>query len=112
MSEIAQAGATALQLIVRLDPALAGIVLVSLQVTLSAVAIAAVIGLPLGAALAIFRFPGRRAVVVLGNAMMGAPPVVIGLVVYLMLSRAGPLGSLGLLFTPTAMVIAQAILIL
>jgi tungstate transport system permease protein len=75
------------------------------------VAIACIAGLPLGALLAVARFPGRRGSVVLLNALMGLPPVVVGLAVYLMLSRAGPLGSLGLLFTPTAMVIAQAILI-
>jgi tungstate transport system permease protein len=81
-------------------------------VSLSAVVFATLLGLPLGAAIAIGRFPGRRAVVVLLNAFMGLPPVVVGLFVYLMLSRAGPLGPLGLLFTPPAMVIAQAILIL
>jgi tungstate transport system permease protein len=81
-------------------------------VSLSAVILATLIGLPLGAAIGVGRFPGRRAVVVLLNALMGLPPVVVGLFVYLMLSRAGPLGSLGILFTPTAMVIAQTILIL
>lgn len=111
MTDLAAAFASALQLIVGLDPVLAGIVLVSLRVTLSAVAIAALVGLPVGAALAVYRFPGRRAVVILGNALMGLPPVVVGLVVYLMLSRAGPLGALGLLFTPAAMIVAQALLI-
>jgi tungstate transport system permease protein len=81
-------------------------------VSLSAVIFATLLGLPLGAAIAIGRFPGRRAAVVLLNALMGLPPVVVGLFVYLMLSRAGPLGALGLLFTPSAMVIAQTILIL
>jgi len=81
-------------------------------VSLSAVAFATLLGLPLGAAIAVGRFPGRRAVIVLLNALMGLPPVVVGLVVYLLLSRAGPLGELGLLFTPGAMVIAQTILIL
>src|SRR5215510_1634202 len=88
------------------------IVLLSLGVSLSAVALATLLGLPLGAAIAVGRFPGRRAIIVLLNALMGLPPVVVGLVVYLLLSRAGPLGELGILFTPTAMVIAQTILIL
>jgi tungstate transport system permease protein len=88
------------------------IVLLSLQVSLSAVALASVLGLPLGAAIAVGRFPGRHAVIVVLNALMGLPPVVVGLIVYLALSRAGPLGALGLLFTPGAMVIAQTILIL
>lgn len=87
------------------------IVALSLQVSLSAVILAAAIGLPLGAAVAVGRFPGRGAVIVLLNALMGLPPVVVGLAVYLLLSRAGPLGELGLLFTPTAMVIAQTVLI-
>jgi tungstate transport system permease protein len=87
------------------------IVWLSLRVSLTAVTIAALIGLPLGALLAIMRFRGRAAVIVTLNALMGLPPVVVGLIVYLMLSRAGPLGELGLLFTPTAMVIAQTILI-
>ena len=111
MQEISAAFGLALGLIVSGDPELAQIVLLSLQISLSAVALAAVLGMPLGAALALFRFPGRGALVVLLNACMGLPPVVVGLFVYLMLSRAGPLGELGLLFTPTAMVIAQAILV-
>jgi len=94
------------------DPALLGIVLLSLKVSLTAVACATLLGLPLGAALAVGRFPGRRAIIVLLNALMGLPPVVVGLVVYLLLSRAGPLGELGLLFTPAAMIVAQAILVL
>jgi tungstate transport system permease protein len=84
----------------------------SLKVSLSAVLFAMLLGLPLGAAVAVARFPGRRVVVVLLNALMGLPPVVVGLVVYLMLSRAGPLGEMGLLFTPPAMMIAQTVLIL
>lgn len=94
------------------DAKLFAIVVLSLQVSLFAVAIAAVVGLPLGALIALTRFPGRAATIVTLNALMGLPPVVVGLLVYLMLSRAGPLGPLGLLFTPTAMVVAQAILIL
>jgi tungstate transport system permease protein len=94
------------------DPRLWQIVGLSLAVSLTAVAVATVLGLPLGAALAVARFPGRKAIIVLLNAFMGLPPVVVGLAVYLLLSRAGPLGSLGLLFTPGAMVIAQTLLIL
>ena len=88
------------------------IVALSLEVSLSAVALASLAGLPLGAALGVARFPGRHAVIVLLNAFMGLPPVVVGLAIYLLLSRAGPLGSLGLLFTPGAMVVAQTVLIL
>ena len=88
------------------------IVALSLEVSLSAVGLASLAGLPLGAALAVARFPGRHAVIVLLNAFMGLPPVVVGLAIYLLLSRAGPLGSLGLLFTPGAMVVAQTVLIL
>ena len=87
------------------------IVALSLEVSLAAVLLATALGLPLGAAVAVGRFPGRRAVVVLLNALMGLPPVVVGLAVYLLLSRAGPLGGLGLLFTPGAMVAAQTVLI-
>ena len=94
------------------DDYLRGIIILSLQVSLTAVAIATVIGLPIGAVTALFRFPGRRVLVVLLNALMGLPPVVVGLVVYLLLSRVGPFGALGLLFTPTAMVIAQFVLVL
>jgi tungstate transport system permease protein len=111
MQDIGAAFALAFKLIVLGDSDLAEIVLLSLRISMSAVALAALIGMPLGAALALFRFPGRGALVVLLNACMGLPPVVVGLFVYLMLSRAGPLGELGLLFTPTAMVIAQAILV-
>jgi tungstate transport system permease protein len=88
------------------------IVALSLRVSLSAVALAALLGLPLGAVVAVGRFPGRRTAIVLLNALMGLPPVVVGLLVYLLLSRAGPLGALGLLFTPGAMIVAQTILVL
>lgn len=99
-------------LIVSLDPQFVQIVGLSLRVTLSAVLIAALIGLPLGAALGMVRFPGRGAVIVVVNAMMGLPPVVAGLMIFLLLSRSGPLGALGWLFTPTAMIIAQTVLVL
>lgn len=104
-------GLNAWQLIVSGDATLFAIVKLSLTVSLSAVLLAACVGLPLGAILALTHFPGRNSVVVLLNAFMGLPPVVVGLVVYLLLSRSGPLGELGILFTPSAMVIAQAILI-
>jgi tungstate transport system permease protein len=94
------------------DPRLWQIVALSLGVSLSAVAIATLIGMPLGAAIAVGRFPGRQALIVVLNALMGLPPVVVGLFIYLLLSRAGPLGNLGLLFTPPAMVIAQTVLVL
>jgi len=112
MHSILEAIRAAVGLIASGDATLGEIVLLSLSVSLSAVARATLLGLPLGAAIAVGRFPGRRAVIVLLNALMGLPPVVVGLVVYLLLSRAGPLGELGLLFTPQAMVIAQTILIL
>jgi tungstate transport system permease protein len=102
----------AVALIASGDATLASIVILSLAVSLSAVMLATLIGMPVGAAFAVARFPGRRGLVVMLNALMGLPPVVVGLVVYLLLSRAGPLGELGLLFTPQAMVIAQTILIL
>ncbi len=111
METFSQALAAAFGLLLGLDPDLLGIVRLSLQVSLAAVFLAALAGLPIGAAVAIYRFPGRRAAVVLLNALMGLPPVVVGLVVYLVLSRAGPLGALGLLFTPKAMVIAQFVLV-
>ncbi|TIN49334.1 MAG: ABC transporter permease, partial [Mesorhizobium sp.] len=104
-------GLSAWQLIASGDAALISIVRLSLTVTLAAVAVAAVVGLPLGALLALTRFPGRSALVVLVNGFMGLPPVVVGLTVYLLLSRSGPLGEFGLLFTPAAMVIAQALLV-
>ncbi|MBS9402281.1 ABC transporter permease [Halomonas sp. TRM85114] len=112
MTDDANAFQTALSLILGLDPDLLGIVALSLRVSLSAVLIATLIGLPLGAALALWKFPGRGSLIVVLNAFMGLPPVVAGLTVYLLLSRAGPLGELGLLFTPTAMVVAQVILVL
>ena len=101
----------ALQLILSGDATLFAIVWLSLLVSLSAVALAAFFGMPLGALLALTRFPGRPVLVVLLNALMGLPPVVVGLLVYLLLSRSGPLGGIGILFTPGAMVIAQTILI-
>ena len=109
---MSEALSTALALLVGLDPKLVEIVLLSLRVSLSAVAISALLGLPVGAAIAVGRFPGRQTVIVMLNALMGLPPVVVGLLAYLMLSRAGPLGPLGILFTPSAMVVAQTILIL
>ncbi|MGH8607693.1 MAG: ABC transporter permease [Gammaproteobacteria bacterium] len=111
MPEIAQAFSTAVTLILGGDPNLAEVVLLSLRVSLSAVFLATLIGFPLGAVLAVSRFPGRKLFIVLLNALMGLPPVVVGLVVYLFLSRSGPLGSWGLLFTPTAMIIAQTVLV-
>ena len=109
---MSEALSAALALLIGLDSKLVEIVLLSLRVSLSAVAIAALLGLPLGAAIAVGRFPGRQTVIVVLNALMGLPPVVVGLLVYLLLSRAGPLGALGILFTPSAMVVAQTILIL
>ena len=111
MSDIAHAFAAAFGLIATRDPGLLEIVLLSLRVSVTAVAIASLIGLPLGAAVALFPFPGRRAVAVLLSALMGLPPVVVGLIVYLLLSRSGPFGVLGLLFTPLAMIVAQTVLI-
>ena len=102
---------SAWHLILNGDPALFEIVRLSLAVSLSAVALAAIVGLPMGALLALTGFSGRSVLVVLLNALMGLPPVVVGLSVYLLLSRSGPLGAMGILFTPTAMVIAQTILI-
>jgi tungstate transport system permease protein len=93
------------------DPDLAEIILLSLQVSLTAVSTACLIGLPIGAAAAVYRFPGRNALILALNAMMGLPPVVVGLLIYLTLSNAGPLGVLGLLYTPTAMIIAQTVLV-
>jgi tungstate transport system permease protein len=112
MNEFSSAVGSAVSMIMTLDADLVEIVLLSLQVSLSAVLIASVVALPLGAVIALQRFPGRRGVVILLNALMGLPPVVVGLLVYLLLSRAGPLGPMGLLFTPTAMVIAQSIIVL
>ena len=112
MSEIGSALVKAMALIADFDPDLVEIIGLSLRVSLTAVLIAGVIGLPVGAAVALFRFPGRPVLVVLINALMGLPPVVVGLLVYLLLSRAGALGTLGLLFTPTAMIVAQTVLVL
>src|SRR5205807_8546805 len=107
---MSEALSAALALLIGLDSKLVEIVLLSLRVSLSAVAIAALLGLPLGAAIAVGRFRGRQTGIVLLNALMGLPPVVVGLRVYLLLSRAGPLGPLGTLFTPSAMLFAQALL--
>jgi tungstate transport system permease protein len=106
-----QDGASALSLVATADPALMTIVGLSLWVTLSAVALSALIGIPLGAVIALARFAGRDLVIIVFNTLMGLPPVVVGLGVYLLLSRSGPLGVLGILFTPTAMIIAQTILV-
>lgn len=103
--------AEAAGLVISADPALVEIVALSLRVTLTAVFFACLIGLPLGALVGAFRFPGRAAISVLLNALMGLPPVVVGLLVYLMLSASGPFGVLGLLYTPTAMIIAQTLLV-
>ena len=111
MSSVSAAAVEAWRLVVALDPRLGEIVGLSLRVSLASVALATVAGLPLGALIAVSRFPARTTTIVVLNAMMGLPPVVVGLLVYLLLSRAGPLGAMGLLFTPGAMVIAQAILI-
>src|SRR5471030_2229261 len=104
-------GLSALELVLTADPALIAIVWLALIVSLSAVFFAAVIGVPLGSSIALSTFRGRDAVIVLLNAMIGLPPVVIGLAVYLALSRSGPLGSWGLLFTPQAMIVAQTVLV-
>jgi tungstate transport system permease protein len=104
-------GRSALELLLTGDAALIDIVRLSLLVSLSAVAISAAVGIPFGAFVALNRFRGREAVIVLLNALMGLPPVVAGLAVYLLLSRSGAFGSLGLLFTPTAMIIAQTVLV-
>jgi tungstate transport system permease protein len=102
---------TALQLVLTGDPGLFAIVQLSLLVSLSAVLCAALVGVPFGALLALMRFPGREAIIVILNALMGLPPVVAGLAIFLLLSRSGPLGSWGILFTPQAMVIAQTVLV-
>jgi len=112
MSDIPASFALALRLIGGADPELRRIVLLSLEVSLTAALLACAIGLPLGAWIAVRRFAGRHVVIVSLNAFLGLPSVVVGLVVYLMLSRAGPLGSLGILFTPTAIVVAQTLLVL
>ena len=111
MPTLSDSLALAAQLIAHFDAKLIDIVGLSLAVSLGGTMLAALIGLPLGAAVAVVRFPGRGVVIAVLNALMGLPPVVVGLFVYLILSRAGPLGHFGLLFTPKAMVIAQTILI-
>jgi tungstate transport system permease protein len=110
MNDFAQALDTAASLIVHFDAELREIVSLSLGVSLTASMCAFTIGAPLGTALAVYRFRGKGALIVIANALLGLPPVVVGLAVYLLLSRSGPLGSFGILFTPTAMVVAQAIL--
>ena len=111
MSDLSASLALAGDLVAAGDAKLATIVWLSLKVSLSATALSCVLGMPLGALLSVGRFPGRRPLIVLFNGLMGLPPVVVGLLVYLLLSRAGPLGSFGLLFTPAAMVVAQTVLI-
>ena len=111
MNSLGASFRAAWRLLAGFDAELAQIVGLSLQVSLTAVVIATLVGLPLGAMIAVERFHGRQTLIVLLNALMGLPPVVVGLLVYLLLSRAGPLGDLGILFTPAAMVIAQAVLI-
>lgn len=110
MNDFAAATFSAIDLIGGFDPHLRDIVFLSIEISLTASACAFAIGAPLGTALAVYRFPGRSALVVAVNALLGLPPVVVGLVVYLLLSRSGPLGSFGILFTPTAMIIAQCVL--
>ncbi len=111
MNEILQGAFEAARLIARLDADLIEIAARSLEVTLTAVAVGSAVGLPLGAWLTVRRFRWRRHVIAVMNALMGLPPVVVGLIVYLMLSRSGPLGVLGLLFTPAAMIIAQVVIV-
>jgi tungstate transport system permease protein len=111
LQSISEAFGLALALVLSGDADLIEIVLLSLRVSLTATVVACLIGLPIGALVAIARFRGRNAVLIVMNALMGLPPVVVGLLVYLYLSRSGPLGFLGLLYTPTAMIIAQTILI-
>jgi len=111
MSDFWSAFLAAGHLIVTLDADLVDITLRSMQVTLTAVAIATVLGIPLAAWLSVNRFRARRAAIAILNALMGLPPVVVGLIVYILLSRSGPFGVFGLLFTPTAMIIAQVIIV-
>lgn len=111
MQDFSEAFGLAFRLVFTADADLLEIILLSLRVSLSAVVIACAIGLPFGAALAIARFPGRPAVIIMVNALMGLPPVVVGLLIYLLLSNAGPLGWLELLYTPAAMIIAQTVLV-
>jgi len=112
MTDFTAAFSQALGLVAGLDPDLIEIVALSLRVSLGAVFIATVLGMPLGALIALHRFPGRGAMVIALNALMGLPPVVVGLIVYLLLSRAGPFGVFGLLFSPAAMIIAQVLLVI
>ncbi len=111
MTDFTAAFHTAFAMVATLDPGLMEIVGLSLRVNFTAIGVAVCVGFPVGAAVAILRFPGRRVLSIVMNAMMGMPPVVIGLVVYLLLSRAGPFGVFGLLFTPTAMIVAQVLLV-
>ena len=111
MNTISESLALAAGLVTHFDANLVDVVALSLRVSLTATFLAACLGLPIGAAIAVGQFPGRPTLIVVLNALMGLPPVVVGLVVYLLLSRAGPLGSFGLLFTPGAMIVAQTILI-
>ncbi len=112
MQDFSSSFSLAFELIVQLDTELLEIIGLSLRVSISAVIISTVIGLPLGAAIAVTRFHGRRVIDILLNALMGLPPVVVGLIVYMLISRAGPLGYLNILYTPSAMIIAQIILII
>ncbi|MBL96105.1 MAG: Tungstate uptake system permease protein TupB [Alphaproteobacteria bacterium MarineAlpha3_Bin5] len=111
MNEFSTAFIEALELLLNLDSDLLEIVALSLRVSLSALAISIIVAFPLGGFLGVFRFPGRGIIIIIFNALLGLPPVVVGLSVYLILSRSGPLGPLDLLFTPTAMIIAQFILV-
>jgi tungstate transport system permease protein len=110
MNDFAHALDAALNLIAQFDPELREIIVLSLAVSLTASLLAFALGAPLGTALAVYRFRGKGALVVVANALLGLPPVVVGLAVYLLLSRSGPLGALGILFSPTAMIVAQAVL--
>ncbi|MFL2655606.1 MAG: ABC transporter permease [Alphaproteobacteria bacterium] len=111
MTSFAEGLSHAIELIISFDNDLIGIIAMSLKVSISAVLISCIIGFPIGASLALCKFRGRNLVLVILNSFMGLPPVVVGLIVFLLLSRSGPFGVLGLLFTPTAMIIAQTILI-
>jgi len=111
LNTLSLAFSEAIAMVVTLDPKLGEIVLLSLRVSVSSVALAGAFALPVGAAVAVAEFPGKRGVVTTLNALLGLPAVVVGLAIYLLLSRSGPLGAFGLLFTPSAMVIAQAILV-
>ena len=110
MHDIGQSLLTAVALVAGFDPELIANVTLSLRVSLSATLIAMLIGAPLGGLLAVSRFRGRQSIIVVASALLGLPPVVVGLVVYLVLSRSGPAGFAGLLYTPTAMIIAQVVL--